>query len=89
MNVWIAYAEHGAVHQDRVDIGVYTTEAAAQVAADKALRDAIEEGQIPYYHPDTHEEEADWDIDTGVDGPFNLDDAVEGDSDRQAKEVRP
>jgi hypothetical protein len=73
MEVWIAYSEHGAVHQDRVVIGVFTSKVKADNAAGKELRAEIRAGKVPYYNPRTREESVDWDIDTGTDGPFTLD----------------
>jgi hypothetical protein len=81
MKVWIAYREDGAVHQDQTILGVYDNEWAAKRAAQEEAIAAYEEGAVVYsglpedYELDPEredEDEADWDVCTGVHGPYEV-----------------
>jgi hypothetical protein len=60
-------------NQDRSIIGVFTSKVQADNAAGKELRAAIKAGKVPYYNPRTKEECVDWEVDTGTDGPYEVD----------------
>lgn len=74
MKVWIAYREDDAVYQERSTIGIYATEGLAKDAADTEARRARDEEDKRLLHdPDDEEaEEVDWDVCTGVEGPFDV-----------------
>lgn len=73
MQVWLALREDGAVSQDTSVIGVYATKELAEAAAVRELREARDDdGLTPYCDPDTEEEEVDWDVNTMVEGPYEV-----------------
>jgi hypothetical protein len=74
LEVWIAYREDDAVYQEKSILGVFCSEAEAQEAANDEARSARDdEDKQLYYDPDDGTcGEADWDVNTGVEGPFVL-----------------